>query len=96
MDLTIDTCDSRDDAHSNYVEIKKESKIQKRINTARFNFYKVLENANFSIVTQTRSVNCLWKGELGRGRGGKRDYKGHEETLESDGCVYYFILVMVL
>lgn len=33
MDLTIDTCNSTDDAYSKFVEIKKESKIQKRINT---------------------------------------------------------------
>lgn len=51
IELTIDMWDSPDESHSNYVEIKNEAKIKKRISTAWFNLYKVLENANYSTVT---------------------------------------------
>ena len=47
--------------------------------------YKTLENANQSIVKENRAMIPWGKGWKGVGG---RDYKGHEETFGSDGCVH--------
>ena len=90
MDLTIDTCDSTDDAHSNYVEIKKESKIQKRINTARFNFYKVLENANYSSVTIILPLLMVVIGR-GQGRRGTKETKSQRKFWDWWMCLLWWL-----
>lgn len=74
----------------------KETRPKKRAHTARFRLHKTIENANQSIVTETRSVVIWGMGwEVERVR--ERDHQGAHAHKKLLGVMnMYFILIVVI